>query len=205
RPNGIIIGANIGKNKDTPNENAADDYLKCFTILYSHVDYFTVNVSSPNTPGLRSLQEKEPLTKLLLTLQHENKLNKPIFLKIAPDLTHTQLDEIIEIILNTNLTGVIATNTTITREGLAESKEEIDLIGAGGLSGAPLLDLSVSVVKYLSEKSNHQFAIIGVGGIEDETSAKKHLEAGADLIQIYTGMIYSGPGLVKRILQRVRV
>ncbi|MEO6132763.1 MAG: quinone-dependent dihydroorotate dehydrogenase [Saprospiraceae bacterium] len=204
RPEGIIIGANIGKNKDTPNENAADDYLKCFNVLYDVVDYFTVNVSSPNTPGLRSLQEKEPLTKLLSALQKENKLNKPIFLKIAPDLTHIQLDEIIEIVLSTNLTGVIATNTTITREGLKDSKEEIDRMGAGGLSGAPLLDLSVSVVKYLAEKGNHRFTIIGVGGIEDEPSAKLHLDAGADLIQIYTGMIFSGPGLVKRILHGMK-
>lgn len=200
RPEGIILGANIGKNKDTPNEDAVQDYLKCFTILYDLVDYFTVNVSSPNTPGLRSLQDKEPLTQLLTTLQQNNKNQKPVFLKIAPDLTHEQLDEIIEIIILTGITGVIATNTTIKREGLKESQEEISSMGPGGLSGSPLLELSVSVVKYLAEKSQKRFIIIGVGGIDDYVSAKKHLDAGADLIQIYTGMIYSGPGIVKKIL-----
>ncbi|MBK9982542.1 MAG: quinone-dependent dihydroorotate dehydrogenase [Saprospiraceae bacterium] len=203
RPAGIIIGANIGKNKDTPNDEAVNDYLKCFTTLYNLVDYFTVNVSSPNTPGLRSLQEKEPLTKLLVTLQKENSLHKPIFLKIAPDLTTQQLDEIIEIVVNTNITGVIATNTTITREGLKESKNEVEEMGAGGLSGSPLLEMSVSVVKYLAEKSNKRFTIIGVGGIEDYDSAKKHLDAGADLIQIYTGLIYTGPTVVKKILRQL--
>ena len=204
RPEGIIIGANIGKNKDTPNEEAVSDYLKCFTILYDHVDYFTVNVSSPNTPGLRSLQEKEPLTHLMSTLQQQNKSHKPIFLKIAPDLTREQLDEIIEIVINLRITGVIATNTTITREGLKESEEEITIAGAGGLSGSPLLDISVSVVKYLSEKSLKRFVIIGAGGIDDYISARKHLDAGADLIQIYTGLIYTGPGIVKQILQKLK-
>ena len=204
RPKDLIIGANIGKNKDTPNEDAASDYLKCFRILYAHVDYFTVNVSSPNTPGLRSLQDKEPLTNLLSALQEENYSSKPVFLKIAPDLTTQQLDEIIEIVLQTKIAGVIATNTTITRSELSESKEEIDAIGAGGLSGAPILNLATSVVQYLSEKSGGSFAIIGVGGIEDYASAKKHLDAGADLIQIYSGMIYSGPGVVKNILQRMQ-
>lgn len=204
RPAGIIIGANIGKNKDTPNEEATRDYLECFHVLYDFVDYFTVNVSSPNTPGLRSLQDKEPLTKLLSTLQLENKKQKPVFLKIAPDLTSQQLDEIVEIVINTGISGVIATNTTITREGLKETKEEIDAAGAGGLSGAPILDLSISVVKYLAETSNGRFAIIGVGGIEDYGSAKKHFDAGADLIQVYTGLIYSGPTIVKKILTPIR-
>lgn len=203
RPKDLIIGANIGKNKDTPNEDATSDYLKCFLILYAHVDYFTVNVSSPNTPGLRSLQEKEPLTNLLSSLQEENFSNKPIFLKIAPDLTTQQLDEIVEIVMQTKIAGVIATNTTITRNGLLETKEEIEAIGAGGLSGAPILELSTSVVKYLAEKSNGSFAIIGVGGIEDYSSAKKHFDAGADLIQIYSGMVYSGPTVVKRILKQM--
>lgn len=203
RPPGLIIGANIGKNKDTPNEDATNDYLKCLTILYPYVDYFTINVSSPNTPGLRSLQEKEPLTKLLTALQKENVNHKPLFLKIAPDLTTSQLDEIIEIIIETKLTGVIATNTTITRNGLKESKEEVDAMGAGGLSGRPELEMSVSVVKYLAEKSSKRFTIIGVGGIEDFDSAKKHLAAGADLIQIYTGLIYTGPSVVKKILKQL--
>ena len=201
RPIDLIIGANIGKNKDTPNEDAVNDYLKCFRILYGHVDYFTVNVSSPNTPGLRSLQDKGPLTNILSSLQKENHSAKPIFLKIAPDLNHQQLDEIVEIVLQTSIAGIIATNTTITRDHLMETKEEVDAMGAGGLSGAPILDLSVSVVKYLSEKSAGSFAIIGVGGIEDAESAKKHLDAGADLVQIYTGLIYTGPGIVKRILK----
>jgi len=205
RPEGVIIGVNIGKNKDTPNEEAVRDYLYCFTLLYDLVDYFTVNVSSPNTPGLRELQDKEPLTRLLATLQQENKANKPIFLKLAPDLTPQKLDEIIEIVINSGITGVVATNTTITRKGLKESKEEIEEIGAGGLSGGPLLDLSVSVVKYLSEKSNGRFITIGVGGIDDYTSAKKHIDAGASLIQVYTGLIYKGPGLVKSILIKLKV
>ena len=203
RPAGLIVGANIGKNKTTPNEEAVNDYLTCFTTLYDLVDYFTVNVSSPNTPGLRSLQEKEPLTKLLSTLQEHNLKSKPVFLKIAPDLTEQQLDEIVEIIIDTKLTGVIATNTTITRDGLKESKEMIDSIGAGGLSGAPILNMSTSVVRYLKEKSNGQFVIIGVGGIEDYNSAKQHLDAGADLIQVYSGFIYTGPGLVKGILKSI--
>jgi len=200
RPEGLIVGANIGKNKDTPNEEAVNDYLKCFVTLYDLVDYFTVNVSSPNTPGLRSLQEKEPLTHLLTTLQQHNQKAKPVFLKIAPDLTLQQLDEIAEIIVTTKLTGVIATNTTITRDGLKESKEMVDTIGAGGLSGAPILDKSIAVVHYLKEKSNGRFVIIGVGGIENEAGAKKHLEAGAELIQVYSGFIFTGPSLVKRIL-----
>ena len=203
RPAGLIVGANIGKNKITPNEEAVNDYLTCFTTLYDLVDYFTVNVSSPNTPGLRSLQEKEPLTKLLSTLQEYNLKSKPVFLKIAPDLTEQQLDEIVEIIIDTKLTGVIATNTTITRDGLKESKEMIESIGAGGLSGAPILNMSTSVVRYLKEKSNGQFVIIGVGGIEDYSSAKQHLDAGADLIQVYSGFIYTGPGLVKGILKSI--
>ncbi len=203
RPEGVIIGANIGRNKDTPNDEAVNDYMKCFTILYDLVDYFTVNVSSPNTPGLRSLQDKEPLTQLLATLQKENKSAKPIFLKIAPDLSHQQLDEIIEIVILTNITGIIATNTTISREGLLESKEEIEKIGLGGLSGAPILDRSVSVVKYLAEKSHKKFVIIGVGGIDNYSSAKQHLDAGADLIQVYSGMIYTGPGLIKQILRKI--
>jgi dihydroorotate dehydrogenase len=203
KPEGVIIGANIGKNKDTPNEEAVNDYLTCFRTLYDLVDYFTVNVSSPNTPGLRELQDKGPLTNILASLQRENHSAKPIFLKIAPDLTHEQLDEIAGIIRETKISGVIATNTTITRNGLKESKEEIDAIGPGGLSGAPILDMSVGVVRYLREKSAGAFIIIGVGGIEDHASAKRHLAAGADLVQVYTGFIYSGPALVKNILLKL--
>ena len=203
RPQGLIVGANIGKNKDTPNENAVDDYLICFKTLYSLVDYFTVNVSSPNTPGLRELQDKEPLTRLLTSLQKENISNKPLFLKIAPDLTSTQLDEIVEIVIASQFTGIIATNTTIERQGLKESKEKIDAIGAGGLSGEPVLEKAVSVVKYVKEKSKGQLVIIGVGGIADADSAKKHFDAGADLVQLYTGLIYTGPGVVKKIAKGI--
>lgn len=204
RPKGLIVGANIGKNKITPNEDATYDYLICFERLYDLVDYFTINVSSPNTPGLRELQDKGPLTELLTALQENNPDDKPVFLKIAPDLTTEQLDEIVDIIIETGLTGVIATNTTITRNGLTESKESVDSIGAGGLSGAPLIDMSVSVVRYLKEKSNNRFIVIGVGGIENYATAKKHLDAGADLIQAYSGLIYTGPGLVKGILKRLK-
>lgn len=202
RPAGLIIGANIGKNKDTPNEKAADDYLICFKALYTLVDYFTVNVSSPNTPGLRELQDKEPLTRLLTSLQQENISNKPLFLKIAPDLTTSQLDEIVEIVIASKFTGIIATNTTIERDGLKESKEKIDSIGAGGLSGEPVLEKAVGVVKYIKDKSYGRLVIIGVGGISDAATAKKHMDAGADLVQLYTGLIYTGPGVVKKILAR---
>ncbi len=204
RPPGLIVGANIGKNKDTPLEDATNDYLISFRKLYALVDYFTVNVSSPNTPGLRTLQEKEPLTHLLSTLQKSNPDEKPVFLKIAPDLTEQQLDEIIDIVLDTKLAGVIATNTTIGREALSESKASIESIGAGGLSGRPVFKKSIEVVRYLRDRGKGQFAIIGVGGIEDSASAAQHIEAGADLVQVYTGLIYSGPGLVKCILKRMR-
>jgi dihydroorotate dehydrogenase len=204
RPAGLIIGANIGKNKDTPNENAASDYLICFKALYEYVDYFTVNVSSPNTPGLRELQDKEPLTYLLSSLQKENISNKPLFLKIAPDLTETQLDEIVDIVIASRFTGIIATNTTIERSGLKESKEKVKAMGAGGLSGEPILLKSVNVVKYIKEKSRGQLVIIGAGGIHDAASAQMHLDAGADLIQLYTGLIYTGPSVVKRILRNSR-
>lgn len=197
----LVIGANIGKNKDTPNEQAVNDYLICFRRLYDLVDYFTVNVSSPNTPGLRALQDREPLTHLLSSLQAENKNNKPIFLKIAPDLTTQQLDEIVEIILDTNLSGIIATNTTITRNNLKEDPSQVESVGAGGLSGAPILTMSENVVRYISQRSEKRFAVIGVGGIEDFSSAQNHLAAGADLVQVYSGLIYTGPGLVKQILK----
>ncbi|RPE00786.1 quinone-dependent dihydroorotate dehydrogenase [Aureibaculum marinum] len=194
----IIIGGNIGKNKVTPNENAIDDYIICFNKLFDVVDYFVVNVSSPNTPNLRDLQEKEPLTKLLNTLQVENNKKakrKPILLKIAPDLTDTQLLDIIDIVETTNIDGVIATNTTISREGLqSDNKTEM-----GGLSGKPLTHRSTEVIRFLSEKSNKSFPIIGVGGIHSEQDALEKIEAGADLVQIYTGFIYEGPKLIKRI------
>lgn len=194
----VIIGGNIGKNKVTPNENAINDYLICFNKLFDVVDYFVVNVSSPNTPNLRDLQEKEPLTKLLNTLQQENDKKgkrKPILLKIAPDLTDTQLLDIIDIVRMTKIDGVIATNTTISREGLlSKNKKEV-----GGLSGKPLTERSTEVIRFLSEKSDKTFPIIGVGGINSEKDALEKIEAGADLVQVYTGFIYEGPKLVKRI------
>lgn len=199
----VLIGGNIGKNKDTPNEKAFEDYLICFKRLFDVVDYFVVNVSSPNTPGLRSLQEKEPLSKLLLELQkvnHQYGHPKPILLKIAPDLTNEQLDDILEIVKSTKISGIIATNTTIGRSGLQTSSAEINQIGNGGLSGAPLKHRATEVIKYLRQNGVPEMVIIGVGGIETAADAQEKLDAGADLIQVFSGMIYEGPGIVKRIL-----
>ena len=198
----LIMGGNIGKNKVTPNEDATSDYVIAFEKLFPHVDYFVVNVSSPNTPDLRSLQEKEPLTELLQTLQNLNakkEKRKPILLKIAPDLTNEQLDDIIEIVMEVKLDGVIATNTTISRAGLKTDPKTVDEIGAGGLSGKPVRNRSTEVIRYLSEKSNKAFPIIGVGGIHSAEDAIEKLDAGADLLQVYTGFIYEGPRLLKRI------
>jgi dihydroorotate dehydrogenase len=197
--NSILIGGNIGKNKITPNETATDDYVICFEALFDHVDYFVVNVSSPNTPGLRELQEKGPLTQLLSVLIAANDKKekpKPILLKIAPDLTDTQLDDIIDIVRETGIHGIIATNTTLDRGNLTEDTTSI---GMGGLSGAPLRDRSTEVIRYISQKSEGRVPIIGVGGITTPTDALEKLKAGASLIQVYTGMIYEGPGLVKEI------
>ena len=194
----IIIGGNIGKNKATPNKNAVNDYRICFNALYPFVDYFVVNVSSPNTPNLRDLQEKEPLTELLNTLQDLNQSKekpKPILLKIAPDLNKDQLMDIIDIIKKTNIAGVIATNTTLSRNGLLSSNQ----IESGGLSGKPLKDKSTEVIRFLVEKSKKAFPIIGVGGIHKPKDAIEKLNAGADLIQLYTGFVYEGPAVVKRI------
>ncbi len=209
----VIIGGNIGKNKNTPNENAVKDYIICFESLFNVVDYFVVNVSSPNTPGLRALQEKEPLLKILNALQILNnqlaieysKKRKPVLLKIAPDLTNEQLDEIVEVLHDSGLDGVIATNTTISRENLNSDAQEIARIGAGGLSGKPLAKRSTEVIKYLAERSDKKFIIIGVGGIHSETDAIEKLNAGADLIQLYTGFIYEGPALIQRIKKRLKV
>ena len=204
----VLIGGNIGKNKVTPNENATDDYVICFNALYDLVDYFVVNVSSPNTPNLRELQEKEPLTKLLQTLQDLNDQKavtlslsngKPILLKIAPDLTDEQLVDIIDIVNETNIAGVIATNTTISRDGLtSENKVE-----TGGLSGKPLTKRSTEVIRFLAEKSNHAFPIIGVGGIHSAEDAIEKLNAGASLVQLYTGFIYEGPQLIAAINKKI--
>jgi len=198
----VVIGGNIGKNKVTPNEEATSDYRKSFNALFDYVDYFVVNVSSPNTPNLRALQEKEPLTELLRSLQELNAAKtsrKPILLKIAPDLTNEQLDDIIEIVNDVALDGIIATNTTISREGLKTTDSRIEDIGAGGLSGKPVRSRSTEVIKYLSTKSNKAFPIIGVGGIHSAEDALEKLDAGADLVQLYTGFIYEGPKLIKDI------
>jgi dihydroorotate dehydrogenase len=200
---GLIIGGNIGKNKVTPNEEAVNDYIKCFDRLFDVVDYFVVNVSSPNTPGLRALQEKEPLTKILNTLQQRNLKNgisRPILLKIAPDLTHEQLDDIIDIVKETNIAGIIATNTTVVRDGLKSAKFADE---TGGLSGKPLTQRSTEVISYLHKKSKGAFPIIGVGGIHSPGDAVEKLKAGASLIQLYTGFIYEGPGLIKRINKKI--
>lgn len=202
RKSTVIVGGNIGKNKLTPNEDALSDYLKCYDSLYEVVDYFVVNVSSPNTPGLRALQEKEPLTKILRELQNENKSRerpKPILLKIAPDLSFEQLDDIIEIVKETSIAGVIATNTTISRVHLKTEKSIIENIGLGGLSGKPVRDMSTDVIRYLKQKSEGAFPVIGVGGIHNASDAKEKLNAGADLVQVYTGFIYEGPAIAKRI------
>ena len=203
----VIIGGNIGKNKTTPNEKAIDDYEYCFEKLFDYVDYFVVNVSSPNTPGLRELQEKEPLKRILnrlMELRTNRQLKvgssqKPILLKIAPDLTNEQLDDIINIVRETKIDGVVATNTTISREGLKSQVSYLISIGSGGLSGKPLAKRSTEVIRYLSEKSNKNFPIIASGGIHSAEDAIEKLNAGASLVQLYTGFIYEGPGLIKKI------
>ncbi|GLU44123.1 dihydroorotate dehydrogenase (quinone) [Muricauda sp. NBRC 101325] len=201
----VLVGGNIGKNKVTPNNEAVKDYLISFDALFEHVDYFVVNVSSPNTPGLRELQDKKPLTDLLNQLKVQNgKLGKkleqnekPILLKIAPDLTDDQLLDIIDIVKATKIDGVIATNTTIERKNL---KSHLLLTEEqGGLSGKPLTKRSTEVIRFLSEKSNKAFPIIGVGGIHSAEDALEKLDAGADLVQLYTGFIYEGPALIKKI------
>ena len=202
----IIIGGNIGKNKVTPNEEAVSDYEICFEKLFPYVDYFVVNVSSPNTPGLRDLQEKVPLTRLLNRLQRLNiqkEKRKPILLKIAPDLSNEQLDDIIAIVSDTKIDGVVATNTTISRNGLKTDKTKVEMIGNGGLSGKPVKDRSTEVIKYLADKSNKTFPIIGVGGIHSAEDAIEKLDAGATLIQLYTGFIYEGPRLIRRINKKI--
>lgn len=194
----VLIGGNIGKNKITPNEEAVTDYVICFEALFDYVDYFVVNVSSPNTPNLRELQDKEPLTKLLKVLKTENSKKatpKPILLKIAPDLTNEQLLDIIAIVDDTKIDGVIATNTTIARDGL-QSPNKVEM---GGLSGKPLTNRSTEVIRFLSENSNRAFPIIGVGGIHSADDALEKIEAGASLVQLYTGFIYEGPSLIKNI------
>ena len=202
KSDGLIIGGNIGKNKITPNEHAIEDYIIALNALHPFVDYFVVNVSSPNTPNLRALQEKEPLKELLnavLKVNAQFEIHRPILLKIAPDLSDSQLDDIIEIMQETKLDGLVATNTTIDRGGLKAKKESVDNMGAGGLSGKPLAHRSTEVIRYLHKHSNGSFPIIGVGGIHSVEDALEKLEAGAQLLQIYTGFIYEGPALIAKI------
>ncbi len=206
RKPGLIIGGNIGKNKNTDNSHANADYLKCFIALYDVVDYFVVNVSSPNTPNLRDLQEKEPLKALLnelMDLNNKQPKVKPLLLKIAPDLSTHQLDDIIDIVSQTKIHGVIATNTTIDREVLHYEKEKVKNLGAGGISGKALTQKATEVIKYLHTHSNGAFPIIGVGGIHCADDALEKLNAGAALIQLYTGFIYEGPGLIKQINKKL--
>lgn len=198
----LIVGGNIGKNKITPNEDAWKDYEICFKELHPYVDYFVVNVSSPNTPGLRELQEKESLRKILMHLQMINNgkaQSKPILLKIAPDLTTEQIDDVIDLSLEIKLDGLVATNTTIRRDHLQTPGDQVQTIGAGGLSGKPLKERSTEIVRYICEKTEGQIPVIASGGIFEGADALEKLNAGASLVQVWTGFIYEGPGIVKKI------
>jgi dihydroorotate dehydrogenase len=204
KPKGLIIGGNIGKNKDTPNERAVEDYLICFNKLFPYVDYFVVNVSSPNTPGLRALQEKEPLTNLLSALQKANSNHsapKPLLLKVSPDLDWHHLDDIIEVVQYTNCSGLVISNTTSGRDKLKTDSLKMDRYGSGGLSGQPIRERSTEIIAYVFEKTAGTLPIIGVGGIASVKDAKDKLSAGATLIQLYTGLVYEGPFLVKRLVE----
>jgi len=202
----IIVGGNIGKNKVTPNENATSDYIKDLQALHDYVDYIAINISSPNTPNLRELQNKEPLKELLSALKAEDAKfdkRKPILLKIAPDLTNEQLDDIVEIVRETGIDGIIATNTTISREGIDYTPEEIAAFGNGGMSGQPVKKRSTEVIRYLSQKTNGEIPIVGVGGIADADDVREKLEAGASLVELFTSFIYEGPACVKKILKKL--
>ncbi len=202
----IIIAGNIGKNKSTPTELTVEDYEQCFEALFPYVDFFVINVSSPNTPNLRALQDKGPLNQLLGRLQTLNGTKqkpKPLLLKIAPDLSSEQLDEIIEIVQNQRINGIVATNTTISREGLSYPQEFIGRLSSGGLSGLPLTKRNTEIIRYLSQKSQGQLPIIAVGGIMSAEDACEKIQAGASLVQLYTGFIYEGPGLIKAIKQKL--
>ncbi|MEX0596359.1 MAG: quinone-dependent dihydroorotate dehydrogenase, partial [Candidatus Paceibacterota bacterium] len=207
RPKDLIIGGNIGKNKVTPNENAIIDYQICFEKLYPYVDYFTVNVSSPNTPGLRELQDKKPLLEILnqlMRLRHsfieKGNPKLPILLKIAPDLNTDQLDDIVSLTIESGIDGIVATNTTIGRENLKTSKQDIESMGAGGLSGRPVLEKSNEVLSYLNQKLENKVILIGVGGILSSADAQQKFKLGAQLVQVYSGFIYQGPKLIKDIV-----
>jgi dihydroorotate dehydrogenase len=202
----LIIGGNIGKNKITPNEDAWKDYEICFKELFDHVDYFVVNVSSPNTPGLRELQEKGSLRKILTNLQSINKLRtlpKPLLLKIAPDLGREQIDNVIDLAMEINLDGLVAANTTVSRSGLTTHDSRLATIGPGGLSGKPLQKHATEIVRYIHEKTKGQMPVIASGGIFTAADAKEKFDAGASLVQVWTGFIYEGPGIVKKICKNL--
>jgi dihydroorotate dehydrogenase len=207
RKPGMILGGNIGKNKMTPNSDALKDYVVCFKALYPVVDYFVVNVSSPNTPGLRELQEKGPLLEILRELSRLNfelattstHATRPILLKIAPDLSDEQLEDVCSVVKESGIAGIVATNTTISREGLRTPAPILGSIGAGGLSGAPVRERNTAVIRFLRDRLPRPIVIIGVGGIDSAVAAIEKFEAGADLVQVYTGLVYEGPSLLKRI------
>ena len=206
RDSGVIIGGNLGKNTLTPNTGAVDDYVRLYEGLFNVVDYFVVNVSCPNISDLRELQDKKALREILGSLQALNRKKphpKPVLLKVSPDLNELQLDEVIQLVSETGIAGVVAVNTTISREQLKSQEERIRNVGKGGLSGKPLQNRALEVVRYLSEKSGKAFPIIGVGGIFTAEDALQMLEAGADLVQVYTGFIYEGPFIAKRINKAV--
>ncbi len=211
RPKGLIVGGNIGKNKVTPNEEAVNDYAICFERLYEYVDYFVVNVSSPNTPNLRELQDKGPLLIILnklIQLRNERLKkgfqSKPILLKIAPDLSHAQLDDVIEMVKESGIDGLVSSNTTISRDHLLTPKEEVEAIGAGGLSGKVLFERSNEVMQYIIQQSGGTIPVIGVGGIHTPEQALEKIKLGAGLVQLYTGFVYEGPSLVKRAAALIR-
>jgi dihydroorotate dehydrogenase len=206
-PYKLIIGGNLGKNKSTPNEKAVEDYEICFQKLFPFVDYFVINVSSPNTPGLLELQEKEALATIVRRIQFLNRLHenpKPVLVKVSPDIGLSCLDSVLSTILDNELAGIVATNTTISRKGLSVSDDDIKSLGTGGLSGLPLFERSTKIVQYIRKNVGEKLGIIGVGGIHSPDQAMRKLDAGADLVQIYTGFIYKGPRLVARILDRLR-
>jgi dihydroorotate dehydrogenase len=206
RRTSVLVGGNIGRNKDTPETGAVADYCAAFRELHPVVDYFVVNVSSPNTPGLRALQDREPLTRLLSELQSVNDsfgTPRPLLLKIAPDLSDSQLDDVIAVVRETGTAGLVATNTTIRRDGLRTPADTVQSIGPGGLSGRPLTRRATEVIRYLSQRSDRRIPIIGVGGIHTPEDALEKLSAGATLLQLYSGLIYEGPRLVPRILRAI--
>ena len=203
RKSDIIVGANIGKNTKTPNDKANDDYIKCFNELHDYVDYFTVNVSCPNIKDLKELQDKDALLDLLTRLKEINtkkRKPKPILLKISPDLTWSQLDDTLNIIKQTKIDGIVAVNTTVSRNNLSLPADEIQKIGNGGLSGKPLKDRATEIIRYIHKKTDAKLPIIGVGGIMNKQDMQEKLDAGADLVQVFTGFVYEGPGMVKRFL-----